>query len=190
MNENPYQSPKAPVLPGPAPAQVFVDRDCLVVRSGAVLAGRCVKTNRPVSDSEIVPRNLYWSPSWIVLLILVSPLILVLAYFLVRKRCRLTFGMHSEIRRRYRRRTATALLLMIGSFLALPFLAATDFDVLIIGMVLLFLGAISFLFVGCSPLKIIRRERDLFWVRGCSQEYLAQTAAEQAAQQSAGYPEA
>jgi hypothetical protein len=43
-----------------------------------------VKTNQPVSEDDLVCRDLRWCSPWILLLILLSGLLLILVYFLAR----------------------------------------------------------------------------------------------------------
>ncbi len=87
MSTNAEQSPRAgPVAaPGAGHGSVpRVDGNCLVVASRTVLPPVCVKTNQPVSEDDLVCRDLRWCSPWILLLILLSGLLLILVYFLAR----------------------------------------------------------------------------------------------------------
>ncbi len=93
MNHNPYQAPTVDASAELSTAKVRVEGKCLVVTSGAVLPPFCVKTNTAVQQQDYQQRRLSWCPTIVGLLILLSGLMLILIYFIVRKRCTITFGL-------------------------------------------------------------------------------------------------
>ena len=176
METNPYQSPQTSLAAWPdvrlagLPA---VDGEYLVVASGTVLPPVCVKTNQPVSEDDLVRRRFYWCTPWIAILIAASGLLLILAYFLVRRKCSLTFGLHPRVRRKYRRRILLKAVAAIALFLAIPLAAGVDSAALIMTVSVLFLVAVVALFVGNSPLSVVKYREGMFWIRGFSGEFLA-----------------
>jgi hypothetical protein len=151
---------------------IDVDGKHLVVCSGAVLPPFCVKTNRPVEPEDMTCRRLTWCHPLYALLILVSGLLLIILYFVVRKRCTITFGLSPEMRRRYRNRIILKLVAVIVLFFALPAAGAANSDVAIVIVGVLFLIAVFALFLGNSPLAVTAYDNGEFWIAGCSQEFL------------------
>ena len=96
---NPYAPPEhdplgAPVASGSAEG-VYREGDVLVVPSGATLPARCVQCNTPVEDHQ-EHRKLWWAPPWIFALVLISWLIMLIVYFVVRKGGDVTYSLCPE----------------------------------------------------------------------------------------------
>lgn len=172
MDENPYQSPTTVSRAFPTDGGFRVEGKLLVVVTGAVLPPICVKTNRPVSQQDLVTRQYSWCSSWWAFLILVSGLLLVLVYFLVRKKCTLTFGLDPAVKRKYRLRNLAKVVAVIALFFALPFVAGTNSMPAIVVVLLLFLGSIVALLIGNSALSVTKYRNGEFWLHGCSFEFL------------------
>ena len=176
MGTNPYQSPRASCDAPPAErfgSRPSVDGECLVVTSGTVLPPVCVKTNRPLSDDDLVRKEFHWCSAWVGLLILLSGLLLILVYFVARRRCSLTFGLDPRVRRECRKRVLLKVVAAIVLFLAMPFSAALDVTIVPIVVIALFLVAVVSLFIGNSPLSVVKYRKGLFWIKGFSSEFLA-----------------
>jgi len=176
MTENPYQSPTIVERMIPDRGRVKeptprVDGKWLVVRSEDELPRFCVKTNEPVSVLDMQTKGFTWCSPLVGLLILLSGLILIIVYFLVRKRCYLTFGLSEHLQRRYRNRFIGKIVAACVLFIALP-MTATMGDVVPIIVLLLFLIAIISLFFGNSPLAVAKFSNNEFWISGCCQEFL------------------
>jgi hypothetical protein len=98
MDTNPFQTPETGFDAMPAVRLAGlprVDGKCLVVASGTVLPPVCVKTNQPVSEGDLVRKQFDWCSPWVALLLLVNVLVLLIVYFIVHKKCSLTFGLRA-----------------------------------------------------------------------------------------------
>ncbi len=173
MDQNPYQAPSAAPSAALPPTKVRVEDKYLVVTSGTALPSFCVKTNRAVQPQDIQQRRLSWCPPIVGLLILLSGLLLILIYFIVRKHCTISFGLSPDIRKKYRNRRVFKVIAVILLFFALPFTAAIDNIAVVITVFILFLVAVVSLFIGNSPLAITKHRKGEFWISGCSKEFLA-----------------
>jgi hypothetical protein len=145
-----------------------VDGKCLVVSSGTVLPPICVKTNQSVSEGDVVRGNLYWCPTWVVLAGAFSGPLLILVYFIARKKCSIAFGLQPSLRRRLRIQTLLTVIGAVTLFFALPFAAATDSTPVVISVVALLIVAVVALFVGNSPLAVVKYREGMFWIEGFS----------------------
>jgi hypothetical protein len=164
------------VVPPPPPPLTTVptiDGRCLVLSSGSVLPDVCVKTNQPISAEDQVTRTFYWCSPLVALWFLVSGLLVMLVYFIARKKCELTFGLSPSIKKKYRNRLLFKILAAIALFFAMPVSATVNSAAVPIIVMILFIAAIVSLFVANSPLSVARYEKGRFWVKGFSDEYLA-----------------
>jgi hypothetical protein len=180
MSDNPYQTPAAPVAMFPAYAAgsptsaLWVDGKHLVVPSGAILPPLCVKSGQPVNEGNSSRKRYIWYPSWLLLLLFVGGLPLVLILYLVtRKECLLTFALHPDVRKRYRNRLIVKALVAMALFGAMVFFAQSDAFVVLIA---LFLISLLVLAADNSPLRVAKHRDGMFWIRGCSKEFLASIA--------------
>lgn len=176
MNPNPYQSPAT--IPAATSGERLgkvptVDEKCLVVASGTVLPPLCVKTNQPVAEDDMVRRQFHWCSPWVGLLIALSGLILILVYFVARRKCTLTFGLDPRLKSKYRRRKLFKVVAAIALFVTLPFSAAANVTVAPFIVLVLFLVAIVSLFIGNSPLSVVKYRKGMFWIKGFSDDFLA-----------------
>ena len=95
--DNPYAPPKTERLEAErrldSPDQAWRDRKLLVVRKkGAVLPDRCLKCNAP-AEGYLFTRDISWiKPIWVIL-VLLSPLLFILAYFFVRWTGKVSVGL-------------------------------------------------------------------------------------------------
>ena len=176
---NPYESPATSTIAIPAErlnTLPTVDGECLVVASGTVLPPLCVKTNEPVSKDDLIRKRFDWCSPWIAFSIALGAPILILVYFIARKKCSLTFGLHPHLRRKYRRRMVFKVVATIALFFAIPFSATFDAIAVLIIVMVLFLVALVSLFFGNSPLSVVKYRKGAFWVKGFSREFLAEFA--------------
>ncbi len=174
MEMNPYASPSSPMAV--QVPQFGVEGRALVVPTNTVLPPVCIRTNQPVSEADMVRKDFYWCPPWVALLMLVSGCVLILVYFVARKRFTITYGLSPELRKSYRKWLMAKLLAVIGLFFAIPLSAGSEIGVFIV--LVLFLVAVVSLFIGNIPLSVANHRRGLFWVKGCSAEYLARLETE------------
>jgi len=182
MEDNPYRSPAAAIHTATRTPTLRAEGNYLVVSSDARLPPRCIKTNQPVTDDDAVRRNLYWCSPWVVPLILVSGCIMILVYFLVRKKITLTFGLHPDQRRRYRRRMIVTVLVLVGSVAVMPM--ASESGPMLITVLVNFCAAVAYLLLGTSPVSVGKYRDGLFWISGCCREFLDEIDAAAGTQQS------
>jgi hypothetical protein len=151
---------------------VGVEGKALIVRAGAILPARCIRTNRPV-DTDGITVTLQWITPWIILAFLAIRLLGLLLYFLLRKKCPVTYFLSEEnrkITKNYRivgggAMAAGALLLILGF--------ATQSAIGIVG-VLMFLVGVIMLAIAARYLRATKHKDGLFWVTGCSDAFLAE----------------
>ena len=156
---------------------IRVDGRYLVVRSGAVLPARCIKTNELVEQAA-VNKTFYWvNPAWL-LLILASPLALLVVYLVVRKECHITFSMSRSERRKVWTRT-TASLLVFGAAVAATIVGVAEAEVglAVAGIVCLFPGLVMAI-VFANPIGVAKAKNDEFWIKGCGRDFLDSIRAE------------
>lgn len=175
-NPNPYLPPAYSGNEAMAHMGYRVEGNKLVVRPGAVLPPFCVKTNEPVGPEDVKSKNYTWCTPLVALLFLVSGLIAIIVYFIIRKHCTITFGLSPEKRKMYRHRIIFKSIATVALFCAIPIAAANDNAPLIATVVILFIIALISLLVGNSPLTISSHRNGEFWVGGCSKEFLARLA--------------
>jgi hypothetical protein len=172
MEENPYQSPTTVSNATHEVGGFRADGKFLVVESIAVLPPICVKTNRPLTERDMVLKQFTWCSPWWGLLILLSGLLLIVVYFLVRKKCTLTFGLDPSVRRKYRNRALFKVVAAVGLFFALPVVAGTNSTPAIAVVLGLFVFSIVSLLIGNASLSVANYRSGEFWLRGCSKEFL------------------
>jgi hypothetical protein len=181
MSINPYQSPATDsAFPyggslddGGLGCPPVVEGKCLVVASGTILPAVCVRTNQPVSKDDLLRKQFDWCTPWVALLVLVSALLVIIAYFVLRKRCWLTFGLHPELRKKYRRRMIFKVVVVLALIAAIVLFASMDAPVGVGITIILLVVAVIALFIGNSPLKVAKYRQGRFWIKGFSEEYLA-----------------
>ncbi len=171
MNLKPYSS-KA--------SRFRVDGKFLVVEPCAVLPAICVKTNQPVSKQHIVTKQYVWCSKWILLLLPLGLIPCVIVYYVIAKKCKLTFGLHPAAKRKFRNRILIKIAVTIGLLispivliLAVPNVDNMYLSLLVGVMFVLLIVSILLLFVGHSPLKVVKHRRMEFWIAGCSMDFLA-----------------
>jgi hypothetical protein len=176
MDTNPYKPPVAldTMYGKPDAGTSRVEGKQLVVRSGAVLPQRCVKTNQKITEEDLRRKTFEWCSPWVALSFLVSGCIMIVLYFVFRRQCSITFGMHSSVRKRYRNWLLFKVLATVALFASLPFVAATDSGGLIATVLILFIFAFITCFIGNSPLSIAKHREGEFWIKGCCPEFLSQ----------------
>ncbi|MFZ5828898.1 MAG: hypothetical protein ACOY3P_02375, partial [Planctomycetota bacterium] len=155
---NPYQSPLTSPLDVPtaeAGDEPIVDGKCLVLASGTVLPPICVKTNQPISDGDMVRKRFDWCPPWIVVFVVLGPIPLILAYFLARKKIRLTYGLKREFRLKRRRLVLVKVLVMIGFLVGIPLSVLSEWEVVPIVFAVVFVAALIAVFIGNSTLTLV-----------------------------------
>lgn len=179
-DENPY-IPSTAALESPSVPRahhaIHRDGDLLVIRDGAVLPARCLKTNRPIGASDYTAtKKVYWTPGWVWALLLLSPLIALIVAAILQKKATLTYSLSRELRSRYMKRTAISLgLFFVGlGLLFVTFYVGKEslFGVGIGGGILLMITGLV-LAVTLSKVISVKRFNDgWFYLKGCSPEFL------------------
>lgn len=104
-NFNPYAPPSAdwvsaPAGVGPGMQQWWFEGETLVVPKGGTLPlDRCVKFGTPADDKPVT-RTVQWMHPLIALSVLISPLIMIILYFIFRKTGQITYGQSEQLRKR------------------------------------------------------------------------------------------
>ncbi len=154
-----------------------VEGNRLIVRSGQVLPPRCIKTNEPL-DNQPITRTLYWShPAWL-LLILVNLLVLLIVYFAVRKRCRITYFLSPQMRKRRQRWLLAWLCVWVAGIAVIVASVGMENGIIALVGVVTFLVGLIGLFACGNTLTITGHRDGEFWIKGCGPAFLAVLDAE------------
>lgn len=150
---------------------VRVEGAYLVVRDGAILPNRCIKTNEPIADLPVT-KKLYWASSWIYLLLFANVLVMVVVYLAVRKKCAVTYYISSPARSAHRIRVGVLLALF---FVTVPIIIigfANDQAAVGIAGLLVNLGSLIALCIFSNLLSVSKYVDGEFWIKGCGKEFL------------------
>jgi hypothetical protein len=162
------------------PEGYWVDGNRLVVRTGAVLPPRCVKTNEPVHEPQVT-KTLQWCTPLVYLTILINVVVLLIVYFIVRKQCQITYSIGAAARARKTRNVLISTAVFVGSVLLCIFLFANDWiGVGLLFVVIAFAGLIAIAF-SARDLAAIKHKDGQFWIKGCGPEFLASLASDHSA---------
>ena len=185
---NPYRAPQAdPYEPGHlagpldprSTAGLWRCGKLLVMRKGAVLPDRCIKTNRPANGQRL-KRKLAWHESWVFVLILAGLLIYIIVALILTKRATVYIGLTEEWFAKRRRAIAIgwgAVLLGIGLFiygiarLGPPGTNDPAGALMMAGAVTFFAGAIYGL-VAARIVTPTRIDNYCVWLRGAGPDFL------------------
>ena len=156
---------------------IRIDGDALVLPSGCTMPSKCVKTNQPVSESDMIFANLGWAPKSVGLWALLGTPFLIVAHFANRELCTITYGLNRRQRIKNVVYTIAKILSSAGLLAAtigLSIIPSNDRFItpLIWITFILFLASIVIIFIGNSPLRVVEYRDGLFWVKGFSQEFL------------------
>ncbi|QEG33280.1 hypothetical protein Pr1d_05410 [Bythopirellula goksoeyrii] len=148
----------------------------LVVEDKTALPMRCIRTNRSIGAEEYRHWDLPYIPKWLVIVMLISPFLLIIAPFVVRRRCRLKAGLSKSVGRNYLLLKFFGASLILFSFLGSLLgilLGSSDIVMFTLGFAPIFFWVgFAILILFASPLRVIRQDDDLFWVKGCSVTFL------------------
>ena len=181
MNDNPYASPDSSLqfdLQGSTgyTEKIGVDGRDLMVRTKMRLPSFCVKTNAPITEDEIRVKAFTWYPRWVLALILLNLLIMLIAYLITKKTCILLYGLSPEVRARIRNRVAIKILITLALLCVAIALTASDHASASLVAWLLFAVSLIVALLGNSTLWVVKHKDGVFWIRGCSDEFLARIA--------------
>lgn len=180
MSEN---NPYAPPATVDRPPQIeegsryYTDGSLLMIRTGAILPNRCIKTNRPVEPGINGVRKrigLSWcSPMWF-LLILVNFLIMLIVVLCVSKRAKIEVAISSEYRtKKFIWRAIWLFLTGGGIALFVGGVTEDEFAGILWGLLLFLIGMLGFAF-NLRYLAAKTHHEGLFSVKGCHPDFLAE----------------
>jgi len=177
--ENPYAPPQSELSSKERhlerPDEGWRDGKVLVARKGAELPDRCLKCNAP-ADGYRFSRTLSWvRPAWL-LLFLISPLLLVLVYLIVRRRAKVTVGLcehHRRIRTRAIARGWLTALAGIATMISAAAVPDNLAPVAAIGGFCLVVAGLIGGAIGSRVLIVRRIDKHFVWLNKVSPEYLA-----------------
>lgn len=151
-----------------------VDDIYLVTPSKTALPQRCIVTNQPVADNLYTAWDLPFVQNWLVFFIF-GPFTLFFAPLLVKRRCKLRAALSASIRRKYMLKKIGLLLIGFAPLALIPLAIYYRSDELVFlavpGAIVSYVAAFSYVFL-LKPLKAVKFNDDLFWVKGCSSEFL------------------
>ena len=130
----------------------YVSGLLLVADKGAALPDLCLYSGKPTSAKRVT-KKFSWAAPGLALLVLVSPLIYIIAYFIVRKTGTLEFSLSEEARSRRTSGIVIALGGTAASFVLFSVAAGTESRAALLGALALMLTA---LIVGSVRSRVIQ----------------------------------
>ncbi|NJN57966.1 MAG: hypothetical protein HC879_10940 [Leptolyngbyaceae cyanobacterium SL_5_9] len=156
---------------------VWRARNLLVMRRGAQLPDRCVKTNQPAKGKRF-KTTLYWHHPAIYLLLLLNVLIYIIVAITVRKKAVIHIGVTEEVLQKRGRAilwgwgAGIAGVVLFFSALAIPSGSAVGGLFALLSPFLILGGLIGGI-ARSTLISVDRIEDEYVWIRGVSKEYLA-----------------
>lgn len=167
------------------PSQIpRVEGELLVVPDKTALPERCIRTNVSLDARKCQVERIPHYSHGFKLFLFVAPNLLVLAPLLARRHCFLKAGIAARVRRRLLLRK-----LIFGAMIAislpLPFVLLALPEPRYAGLGWLcfpigFYGGFLGLAFYSRPLKIVKYKHGMYWLSGCSPEFLASLQASEA----------
>ena len=98
---NPYAPPRSetPAALVVTPSGYRAEGNVLFVDKGVELPDVCIFSGEPTSEGR-ARKKLQWAPSWLAVLIVISPLVYIIVYYLVRETGTLGFSIGRAARKR------------------------------------------------------------------------------------------
>lgn len=122
-----------------------------------------------------IRRKLAWSPRWLMLVLLISPILLLVIYPLVRRRCDVSWSMSGRLVRKLWSRFFWGLSgVVIGLPAAFLFSSSLGFShVVLYGMLAMIVGGIILMLLSGYPLRVERQQGGkTFWLTGYSMHFI------------------
>jgi hypothetical protein len=194
QDSNPYAPPAAMDPSWPDPRWFRRDGKFVVVRTGAILPGRCIRTNQVLGESDgLIERQLVWTPKWAqcmpaaLILMVTLPLFvnsttgmltisvigvlgIVVAGLLSianQKRVNVRYGLGWRKRRWRLLAQGVIAALCVGGWILCEILKTNT-----LVTIPLLIGGGTLLGVLYHPLRVARYRDGEFWLKGCSPEFL------------------
>ncbi|MDD7987367.1 hypothetical protein PQO01_20640 [Lentisphaera marina] len=179
MEHNPYQVSESNIDNMASTDRikgVGVEGEYLVCQHTAILPKRCMITNEElkISDKAIV-KKLSWASPWIYLCILLNIIILLIVYFIVRKKLEITYYLKDEVNEQFKKKKNFHLCIAFASLISgIACIALAPPDIQGFG----FLGILGFLIFLCvasakgTHFTIKKFKNGKFYIKGVHPSYL------------------
>jgi hypothetical protein len=149
----------------------------IVPAQGSRLPLRCVKTNQPVTENEMKRQTLFWCPPLVFLSILVNLIILLVLYFVFRKKVVVEIPLSPAGKKIVSQKRLIAwaagiagVVLAIAGGASIEAISGAVF-LMILG-ILLFLGAIIYGARKGSLLRVAKLKNGEAWLLGAGKEFI------------------
>lgn len=173
---NPYSVPAVTdeILQADDPQGFRIIGNQLVCSKTAALPEICIVTGT-TTDLVRIQRKLVWSPRWLLLVLLISPILLLLIYLLVRRRCDVSWSMSRKLVRKLWGRFFLGLGgVLIGMPAGFIFSSAIGFyHIAFYSMLAMIVGGIILMLLSGYPLRVERQQGGkIFWLTGYSMHFI------------------
>jgi uncharacterized membrane protein YtjA (UPF0391 family) len=143
---------------------------------GGRLPLRCVKTNGPVTEAELKTKKLYWATPWIAVTILLSLLVYIVLYLIMRKKVLVDIPISAAGRGMVRKHAAIAWVLGLGG-IAVGAVGLAHIDrngwMLVVGGLVMFLVGLVYGGYRGVALRVTKINNGEAWLAGACPEFLA-----------------
>lgn len=174
--QNPYRAPVSTASPYQTGGVYYRKDEFLLIRDGAVLPARCIKTNQPVGPKDWTKRvQLNWTPPWVYFFLLAGLLPMLLLAVVTSKKAKLTYTLCREERTRVVKRKTIAALGFFGAVAALiaglANLEGNAMGIAALVAVILMIGSLAV--IALTNSVTVKKHKDgWFTIKGCSPEFL------------------
>jgi len=180
-DENPYAPSVTTLASSPPPLRpggYHREGDLLLIRDGTVLPARCIKTNQPITARDWTrAAKIHWTPPWVWVLLLLSPLVALIVAAILQKKATLTYSLSRPVRSGYLKKSAFSLALFFFGVLLLIYSIGSDNPTLqmpgIVTAILMLVVGLVLLVVLGKAIAVKRHQDGWFAIKGCSPEFLA-----------------
>jgi len=171
----------------PMRSEYYVEGEFIVCRNPTVLPRRCIKTNQEDEAIKRTTCKFTWTHQAVFVSVLLSPLLLLILYLALSKKCEIAYGINPKQSRLLKTYNMLGIFTILGGGLigifGISTLSAFDWPAISIGITLI---GLAVFFTGCvlnhksAPLRIMKVWNGWFYLKGASREYLAQISEDQA----------
>lgn len=177
-----YQSLRegVPITAAPGVSNARADGKRVVVPiRDARLPMRCVKTNQPVTEAEMIRKKLYWCSPYVMLTILLSLIVVLILYLVLRKSMMLDIPLSAEGKRIIRKNVMIGCGITLGGLalcivpltLSGPAGAATGLSVAV--GIITFLVGLIYISRKSAAIRVLKMKNDEAWLTGACPEFIA-----------------
>lgn len=167
-----------PVAEGASNARADGSKIVIPVKGGQ-LPMHCVKTNQAVSAADLKRKKLYWCTPFVFIAILLNLLIVIILYYIFRKKVQLDIPISPEGKRIIRKHAFISIGTALGGVLVVILGAAFTstsspaFGGLILLGVLLCLGGLIYAGRKAAALRVAKVKNGEAWLAGACPEFIA-----------------